>query len=206
MANSRDSRLQRLKKYKLSPNDVFHTPPVVAKLMIEMCDIKPTDTVLDPSKGDNGVFYNNFPECNKDYCEITEDKDFFDYDKKVDWVIGNPPYSLWNKWIDHTMKITDKFCYIFGTMNLTSHRIARIFDAGYGITKIHFCKVGWWFSPSFLVLFEKNKPPIVGFTKHRIPCPDCNTICGRGSTKKGVKQSPNICYLKVLEMEKAKLK
>ena len=202
MSNKTLNRKQ-YKNYKLKPNDVFHTHPDVAKIMIKMCDIKPTDTVLDPCAGDNKVFYKNFPECLKEYCEITEDKDFFKYDKKVDWVIGNPPYSLWNKWLDHTMEITDKFCYIFGIFNLTCHRIGRIFEKGYNITKIHFCKVDYWFGISWLVLFEKNKPSIVNSTKHQFNCPDCGKMCGRGITKKGVKQSPNICYLKVLENQKS---
>ena len=65
------------------PNDVIYTPLSVAKLMIDFCDIQSTDRVLDPSKG-AGIFFDNLPECNKDYCEITEDKDFFKYDNEVD--------------------------------------------------------------------------------------------------------------------------
>ena len=201
MSNSKLHR-KKFKEYKLNPSDVFHTHPKVAKIMIEMCDIKPTDTVLDPCRGDNKVFYNNFPECKKEYCEITENKDFFEYNKKVDWIIGNPPYSLWNKWLNHTMELTDKFCYIFGILNLTNHRIGRMFEKGYAITKIHFCRIAYWFGPSLLVVFEKNKPTIVGCSKNQFNCPDCGKNCGRGYTKKGVKQSPNKCYLKVLEEEK----
>ena len=57
------------------PNDVIYTPLSVAKLMIDLCDIQLSDKVLDCSKG-GGIFFNNFPECIKDYCEIAEDKDF----------------------------------------------------------------------------------------------------------------------------------
>ena len=83
---------------KSNPNDVVYTPLPVAKMMIEMADIKESDTVLDPSLG-AGVFYNNLPKCKKDWCEITKGRDFFEYTKgkKYDWIIGNPPYSLWSK-------------------------------------------------------------------------------------------------------------
>ena len=47
------------------PNDVIYTPLSVAKLMIDFCDIEPNHRVLDPSMG-TGIFYDNFPECNKD--------------------------------------------------------------------------------------------------------------------------------------------
>ena len=94
-------------KKRKTANDVIYTPAPLAKVMIELCDIQQVDKVLDPSRG-GGIFYNNLPECNKDYCEITEDKDFFKYDKEVDIIIGNPPYSLWTKWLEHTIKLNPK--------------------------------------------------------------------------------------------------
>ena len=145
-------------KNREKPNDKFYTPEPVAIKMINMCNILDGESVLDPSKG-KGVFYNNFPlNCNKSYCEIEEDLDFFNFNNRVDWVIGNPPYSLWSKWLEHTMKITDKFCYIFGGFNFTDTRIRSILNNGYGITAFHLLKIDWWLSSSFVVVFEKNKP------------------------------------------------
>lgn len=172
-------------------NDVIYTPAPVAKLMIDLCDIKPNDKVLDPSKG-GGVFYNNLGECIKDYCEITEDKDFFKYDKPVDIIIGNPPYSLWTKWLEHTIKLNpNKFCYIFGVYNLTPPRLQIIFDAGYIVSKFHLCKVDWWFSPSFIVVFEKGEKEdsVISFTHKAFLCDICGKRCKRGrtSSKNGVK-------------------
>ena len=144
------------RKLKVSSNDIIYTPKPVAELMIELCEITSNIKVLDPSKG-GGVFYDNLPDyCIKDYCEIEENKDFFEYNEKVDLVIGNPPYSLWNKWIIHTMEITDKFCYIMGCFNFTDSRLRKFLDNGFGITKFHLLKIDWWFSPSFIVIFEKN--------------------------------------------------
>tara|TARA_Y100000389_G_scaffold202052_1_gene246357 strand:- start:171 stop:749 length:579 start_codon:yes stop_codon:yes gene_type:complete len=170
-------------------NDKIYTPKTVALKMIDMCDLKEDDTVLDPSYG-GGVFYDNLPEyVNKEWCEIEKGKDFFEYDKKVDCIIGNPPYSLWNKWLEHTMKLTDKFCYIFGILNLTDKRVRKIIDNGYGITKMHLLYVDWWFGPSYLVVFQKNKPSIMSVEPNRVLCDICNRRCKRGLNG----NNPNEC-------------
>lgn len=168
---------------KTSSNDTIYTPKPVALKMIEMCNITSEMTVLDPSKG-AGIFYDNFPNCKKDYCEITEGLDFFNYKNKVDLIIGNPPFSLWNKWIEHTMTITNKFCYIMGCFNFTDKRLRNIINNGYGITQIHLLKIDWWFSPSYLVVFEKGKDSIITVEASPVYCDICNSKkskeCKRG--------------------------
>jgi len=172
-------------------NDTIYTPKPVAERMIEMCGITSNMTVLDCSRG-GGVFYDNLPECKKSYCEITEGFDFFEWREPVDLIIGNPPYSLWDKWIDHTLTLTNKFCYIFGTSNLTEVRMRRIMNAGFGITRFCLLKVDWWFSPSFLIVFEKGQPNIIDVITDKIYCDICSgggRSCGRGRNGK----SPNEC-------------
>ena len=167
-------------KNRKEANDRIYTPKPVALKMIEMCNLKEGDVVLDPSFG-GGVFYDNLPDyVNKSFCEIEMDLDFFDYEDRVDCIIGNPPYSLWNKWLDHTMKLTDKFCYIFGMLNLTDTRVRKIIDNGYGITKMHIIDIDWWFGHSFIVLFEKNKPSIITAEPNKIICDICGLRCKRG--------------------------
>lgn len=180
-------------KKRQKPNDLIFTPKPVAELMIKMCNIQPNDKVLDPSKG-GGVFFDNLPECDKSYCEITEDIDFFDDSGKYDLIIGNPPYSLWNKWLDKTMELTDKFCYIFGIMNFSHKRMERILEKGYVMTHYHLLNIGYWFSHSVIVIFEK-KPINTYMTKFTVSgsefgCEVCGKRCGRGS--KG--NSFNKCY------------
>ena len=170
-------------------NDVIFTPQSVALQMITMCDIKVNQKVLDPSRGE-GVFYDNLPEnCLKSFCEITENKDFFAETGKYDLIIGNPPYSKWDEWLNHTMTLTDKFCYIFGYLNFTSKRIRNIQNKGYGIVKIHMIKIDWWFNESFIVVFEKNKQSLITVEPNLIYCDICNKICNRG--RKG--NSTNTC-------------
>lgn len=171
---------------KIRKNDVIYTPISLAKKMIEMCDITPDMKVLDPSSGD-GVFYDNLPECDKHWCEISKGKDFFDETNKYDLIIGNPPYSMWTKWLEHTTRITDKFCYVFGAMNMNPNRITQLHNAGFGITKIQMVNVTHWFSYSFVVVFERHKPSIMTVLP-TVKC-ECGKSCGRGLKGK----DPNKC-------------
>jgi hypothetical protein len=166
-------------RQKSSKNDIYYTPLPVAKKMIDMCNITSEMKVLDPCFG-AGVFYDNLPECKKEWCEIEKGKDFFDETEKYDLIIGNPPYSLWDKWLDKTMELTDKFCYIFGTLNLTTLRLNKILNKGYAITHFHLLNIDWWFSQSFLVVFEKNKSSIISVEPKVVHCEKCNKRCGRG--------------------------
>lgn len=167
-------------KHKTCKNDIYYTPIQVVKKMIELCDITNDMTVLDPSYG-GGIFYNNLPDCKKEWCEIEKGKDFFDETNRYDLIIGNPPYSLWDKWLEHTMKLTDKFCYIFGYLNLSILRLNKILKNGYGITKIHISNIDWWFGPSFLIVFEKNKSSIISIDLEKIYCDICySRKCKRG--------------------------
>ena len=177
-----------------TPNDLFYTPVEVVKQMIELCDITPSMKVLDPCKG-SGRFYDNLPECNKDWCEITDNKDFFEYTDRVDLVIGNPPFSMWNKWLEQTIKITDKFCYIMGTMNVTDARLRMLEKHGYGVTKIHYVRVDYWYGYHVCLVIEKGAKSLISVAPNRINCEECGGGCGRGYRGK----SANICGLLQVE-------
>lgn len=175
-------------KNRDKPNDVFLTPMTLVLKAIEMSNITPEMRVLDPCKA-TGNFYNNLPTCNKEWCEITDGKDFFDFNEKVDLIIGNPPFSIWNKWLEHTITITDKFCYVMGQQNLTDRRLHLLHTKGWGITKIHLCQVDWWFGRTYICLFEKGKESIISVEEKAIGCDICNARCKRGRYG----NSPNVC-------------
>lgn len=164
---------------RIRKNDIIYTPKPLAIQMIEMCDITPDMKVLDPCYG-GGVFYDNLPPCDKHWCELEKGKDFFSENERYDLVIGNPPYSKWNKWIEHTSKITDKFCYIFGFLNFTADRINHLNTLGFGVTKLSVVAVDYWFGQSIIAIFEKHKPSIIN-TLPRVFCEVCNVKCNRGT-------------------------
>lgn len=96
--------------YKQSENtkDVVYTPDFVSSKIIEI--LSPSGVCLDPCKGD-GSFYNNLP-AGKMYCEIDEGHDFFEFNKKVNWIIGNPPYSLFEEFLRHSFELSDNVSFL----------------------------------------------------------------------------------------------
>ena len=148
-------------KNKKVANDVFITPLELSKNHINFIDYKDDDKWLDPCKN-NGSYYNQFPNNNKDYCEILENKDFFDYNEPVDIIIQNPPYSLMDKWINKNIELKPRIIsFLIGIGNLTAKRIETLKKSGYGLTKMKMLKVFKWYGMSLLVVFEKDKKSII---------------------------------------------
>jgi hypothetical protein len=145
-------------KHREKANDKFYTPLELAIELIKLVPLKKGDTVLDSAKGD-GAFYDHFPSyVTKDYCEIDLGKDFFEYKKKVDWIITNPPFSKIDNWLDHTFRIAKKgFAFVFGLHNLTPRRIEKCNKRNFYITKLHCFKVFEWFGITCFFVCEKDK-------------------------------------------------
>jgi len=148
---------------RVNANDVLYTPLPTALKLIEITDIHENDKVLDPSRG-KGVFYDNIPVENKDWCEITDGVDFFDYNKPVDIIIGNPPFSILKKWLSKSIELNPKkIAYVMGAINLNHNRMKLLYDNNYFITKLVITDVRDWFGPTHLVVFEKNATPVVDY-------------------------------------------
>ena len=101
---------------KPKTGDIVYTPDWVAQDMV--AHFNPQGAILEPCKG-AGVFLKYLPPTT-DWCEIQEGRDFFLYDKHVDWVISNPPYSLTRKWFLHSYKIADNLLYLVPLRNVFS--------------------------------------------------------------------------------------
>jgi hypothetical protein len=159
-------KLSNIRPIKERPqaNDVLFTPLPVALKLIEMTNIQRNEKVLDPCRGE-GVIYNNLPSfCLKDWSEIMEGRDFFEYNNPVDTIIANPPFSLYTKWINHCIALNPtKIAFVMGCLNLTTIRLKILEDSGYFMTKMSIVNVKGWFSNTYLVLFEKGGTPIIGY-------------------------------------------
>ena len=110
--------------------DKVYTPENIAKLIINK--FKLSGKVLDPFKG-KGAFYNNYPETvKKDWCEIDEGKDFFEYKEHVDWIISNPPYSIYDEVMNHSFEIADNIVYLVPLNKIVSSlgRVKKIKEFG----------------------------------------------------------------------------
>lgn len=110
--------------------DKVYTPENIAKLIISKFNL--SGKVLDPFKG-QGAFYNNYPETvKKDWCEIDEGKDFFEYKEHVDWIISNPPYSIYDEVMNHSFEIADNIVYLVPLNKIVSSlgRVKKIKEFG----------------------------------------------------------------------------
>lgn len=115
----------------LKPNDMVMTPRHIAKQMIDFYST-PADSILDPCRGD-GAFYDQYPDhCVKDWCEITEGRDFFDWPYKVDWIITNPPYSIFPQFLEKCFEVADNVALLIPLAKLVSSlkRINMVMDYG----------------------------------------------------------------------------
>ncbi len=113
------------------PADIVYTPNYVSKQIIDF--LNPKGKCLDPCKGD-GAFYNLLP-LGAEFCEIREGKDFFDYNKKVDWVIGNPPYSIFEDFLKKGFEIAENVSYLVPTNKIFQRQIIMDMIVNWGGVK-----------------------------------------------------------------------
>ena len=144
-------------------HDKVMTPIEVAKKIIQWLPIKQGDFLLDPAKG-KGAFFDNFPEENaKSYCEIDECVDFFEWpkDKKVDWIITNPPYSIFDAFLSKSFEVAENVCFLLPLPKAVSSmgRLRKYALYG-GVPKIYILsasKCGFPFGyPAAAIWFKKG--------------------------------------------------
>ena len=141
----------------INPNDVVFTPDWLAKQICEMFEIE--GEVLEPCKGE-GVFLKYLPE-NTEWCEIVDGKNFYDYHKKVDWLVTNPPYSDFNRFLEHSFELADNIILLvpLAKMFKSMGTIKTIMNYG-GFVSIHFLpssKAGFPFGfPSGIFYIKKD--------------------------------------------------
>ncbi len=92
-------------------NDKCMTPPDVAEQLCNLLPVGALDSCLDGFMGD-GAFYKCLPSLVVDWCEIDKGRDFFEYNKQVDWIISNPPYSIFDAVLDHSFEIANNVAYL----------------------------------------------------------------------------------------------
>lgn len=119
--------------------DVVYTPAWVAADMV--AHFQPAGVVLEPCKG-AGVFLDYLPPGSP-WCEIAEGRNFFDWYQSVDWLIGNPPYSMTRIWFRHSYRLAADIVYLVPLRNIFSGYgfVREIHDYG-GIPEIRLYGTG----------------------------------------------------------------
>jgi hypothetical protein len=164
-----------LKSKKRSDNN-YHTPLELVKDIFKLMDdkyLESNDTILDPCSGKiddvTGCrFFNVFKEkYSTDRCEIEEGLDFFNYNKQVDWIIGNPPFGNFTPWLKKTLETSVKgFAYILSPFTFDSNRMELVFKYNFCISKIFPMSIKGWFGfPVNFIIVIKQPSNYVRYLK-----------------------------------------
>lgn len=87
--------------------DIVLTPNDIAKAVVD--HFRPYGKILDPCKGD-GAFLQFMPGA--DWCEIREGRDFYQHQEPVDWIVSNPPYSIFSPFLRHAFTIARNIVFL----------------------------------------------------------------------------------------------
>lgn len=101
---------------------------------------------MEPFRG-SGAFYNKLTQYSDnpvEWCEIDEDKCFFSYEGKVDWIITNPPYSIFKWVLPKCLDVADNNVLVIPVNKLLSSvpRLMDIKKAGHGIKEVYYLGSG----------------------------------------------------------------
>ena len=154
--------------------DWDQTPEQVCREIIGLIPWAEDELVLEPFRGD-GNFYNNLPDSvRKDWCEIKEGRDFFNYSSQPDTIITNPPFrdqaggnNMVVPCLERCLQLARKRVVFFvnhkSLNSLTAARLKKYEQLGWGIRHFSVWDTKKWFGRYFLIVWEKNTPSIVGY-------------------------------------------
>ncbi len=142
----------------------FHyTNPEMVRDLIKIIPIQKQDTILDAGSGKNKIWYNSIQNTvvEKYECEIEDGCDFLEWDRKIDWVIGNFPFDIGYKFMEKATEIANKGVACLGSIQnfnqFTPKRLQKIKDNGFEMQHIHIVNDCRWYGRYFFMIFEKKK-------------------------------------------------
>src|SRR3990167_9674822 len=131
----------------------FHyTNEQMVKDLLSITPYKIGDSILDAGSGKNKVWFKNFSQwikIKKYECEIEDGCNFFEWSRKVDWIIGNPPFHLGWRFLDKASQIAEKGIAFLGNLNFWNSCLPSRFEllesSGFYLNKIHIVQDKRWF-------------------------------------------------------------
>lgn len=140
-------------------SNIHYTPELLAKSCIGLLPIERNDLVVDAGAGTNKVWFNNFPTINKEHYEISEGRNFLERNEPCDWVIGNPPFTDFIKFAEHSSLICNKgFAFLINHSRLnqiTTTRLNRWLERGFEQKMIYTISVKSWFGRYYFIVWSK---------------------------------------------------
>lgn len=121
--------------YPLNGNDRIFTPSELARDIV--AHYRPCGRILEPCAGLD-AFVRHMPGC--DWCEIDRGVDFFDCTGRYDWIVTNPPYSLFTRFLQKAVEVADNVVFLSPENSWGTYKRAEILrGAGFGTVEI--CQV-----------------------------------------------------------------
>ena len=148
-----------MKPKKNNPISFHYTNPKMVEDLMKLIPFDDSDIALDAGSGKNKVWQKNCPvECLE--CELEDGCDFLtDWDQKVDWVIGNPPFDQQKDFLKKASEVATKGIAFLGNINfwngLTPKRLSEM--NGFELQHIHIVSDKRWFGRYYFLIFEKKK-------------------------------------------------
>lgn len=151
---------------KKRDKEFYYTKDLMVKDLIKLIPFKKGDRVLDAGSGDNKVWYNNIPrECERYECEIERGCDFYKWEDKVDWVIGNLPFHIGWDFVSKSLNIAQKGMAFLGNINFfnqfTPRRLELMSKNKFYLNHIHILADKRWFGRYYFIIFEKKNSEFI---------------------------------------------
>jgi len=118
---------------KATGNDVVMTRPLSAKFIMQ--HFRPQGTIMDPCRGD-GAFHRLMPS-GSDWCEISEGRDFLKYSGSADWIVTNPPFSIFDIFLTKATEVADNIVFLCPPQkSFKSEKMERVIQSFGGIREV----------------------------------------------------------------------
>lgn len=89
-------------------SDVHYTDGSIAKRIVQ--HFKPSGHCLEPFAGE-GAFLDHLPSGSS-WCELAKGVNFFEWEKPVDWIVTNPPFSNLTHVFEKAFKVADNCVFL----------------------------------------------------------------------------------------------
>jgi len=125
-------------------------------------DLYKYKSCVDAGSGKNKVWYKNLNLKEKYECEIQDGNNFYDFNVKVDWVIGNPPFHEAWKFTEKALDIANHgIAFLLNNACLNSNntpkRVEYINSKDFYLQEIRVVSDKRWFGRYYFAIYTKHK-------------------------------------------------
>jgi len=150
---------------KVDRDKTFHyTNEQMVKDLIDIIPYNAGDSFLDAGSGKNKVWSSEIlsrPSLECFECELEDGCNFYDWNKKVAWIIGNPPFHEGWKFTDKASTLAQKGIAFLGNLNFWNSCLPSRFEIlkerGFYLQKIHIVQDKRWFGRYYFLIFTKEE-------------------------------------------------